>query len=468
MLESIFFALISLLGFSVFYYGFNSKYLAYGVSASLPIGLSIIILFNLVILFIEPSYKFSLNIIFISCLISLFAYLVYQKNINYFKYITCSTLVFLSTFLFSFIAYKFQWIQISYDSVEQIAIGRFFTLEGFHQDTLFTLSSWGIVIPLIQGMSVWFQNDVVYSLQLLLALSIIAQIIIALYYLLPKNHHILILFPIGLLLTTDFFVFQSAYIHNSLISSLYLLMVFITALFSLHFHDKKFISLLISSLFIFSICRTEAILFASLLISLLPLILKRDYLIHSLKKNLFVYFILMIIWQVFLMLSIGHGSDIMTPSRLILLLILLCLSIIYISVGTQSNFKKYYQFSPQLIIITGLFAILLCAYFDLGKTYMDFKVFYKNFIRFGRWGNSWVILLLLSCAVIKFTPRKTFKIYLAFFIGFVSILILFSFGRSPYRLGWGDSSNRIFMHIFPLYVFLMSLGVFRYKKFKLA
>jgi len=468
MLESIFFAFISLLGFSFFYYKFKSKYLGYGVCASFPIGLSIIILFNLLILLIDPSYKFTLNIIFISSLVGFLIFHIYKNNIYFLRFIKTSSLVFLSTLLFSLLALKLQWIQLSYDSVEQIAIGRFFALEGLHHDTLFTLSSWGIVIPLIQGMSIWFQNDVIYSLQALIAISIIAQISITLYYLAPKKHQILILLPIGLLLTTDFFVFQSAYIHNSLISALYLLMVFIAAILSHHFHEKKFIGLLASNLFIFSICRTEAILFASLIISLLPLILKYEDLIKSFKKILLVYLGLIICWQVFLMVSIGEGSDIMTPSRLILLLTLLCLSVIYITLGTQSYFKKYYQLTPHLIIITSFIALILCAYFDLDKTYMDLKVFYKNFIRFGRWGNSWVILLLLSCSIIKFTPKKIFKIYLAFLIGFVSILVLFSFGRSPYRLGWGDSSNRIFMHIFPLYVFLISLGMIKYKKFKLA
>ncbi len=44
-------------------------------------------------------------------------------------------------------------------------------------------------------------------------------------------------------------------------------------------------------------------------------------------------------------------------------------------------------------------------------------------------------------------------------IGFVMLTMVIVIERVPYRLGWGDSANRMFTHILPIALFCIALRV---------
>ena len=75
------------------------------------------------------------------------------------------------------------------------------------------------------------------------------------------------------------------------------------------------------------------------------------------------------------------------------------------------------------------------------------------------WGMIW-IFTLVSVILLRGAPHLYFaRILSSGVVSFFLLTILISYARVPYRLGWGDSANRMFTHILPIALFYVTLRI---------
>jgi hypothetical protein len=92
----------------------------------------------------------------------------------------------------------------------------------------------------------------------------------------------------------------------------------------------------------------------------------------------------------------------------------------------------------------------------------------QNLFITGRWGLVWWLVFVITSYLIfnKIKQYCDLKIIMTI----VVIVLLFSYiiviSRIPYRLGTGDSFNRMVLHIYPIVVFYLSFWFMKYSNIK--
>jgi hypothetical protein len=83
---------------------------------------------------------------------------------------------------------------------------------------------------------------------------------------------------------------------------------------------------------------------------------------------------------------------------------------------------------------------------------------FENAVRSGQWGATLIGLPALV-VIAAFALRVRFPTlwYVPVF-GFVPLIYVMAYFRKPYRVGWGDSANRMMTHILLLAVMFVALA----------
>jgi len=179
--------------------------------------------------------------------------------------------------------------------------------------------------PLLQGGSVLVDQDFLGAIHPLYFASLLGSFYFGLRSLTastgisPDRSGALLSSAATLLLASTYFlVWQSVYIHNSLPSAVYLLLFLICTWSASRSGNTRTLSIGFISLAGFTLCRTEAPVFASLAIFVSASLLEGEP-IKEQFRALSVWFLLFAIsWYTFLVSAIGTGSDILTASKAII------------------------------------------------------------------------------------------------------------------------------------------------------
>jgi len=198
------------------------------------------------------------------------------------------------------------------------------------------------------------------------------------------------------------------------------------------------------------------------------------------EKMLYSFGVLVPISLWFLKLAINltsytdpQSNYLYSSDRLMLILFLYMLLLFYMTF----LHKKL----PQKLVDT--FPIIMLYVLAIGWTYFlfyrgltmklgllivqNYGNFIVNLLKDGYWGGLWIalgILFLLSLCIKKIKHESIFLYYIFSFVFLYNIVHLF---RKGWRIGWGDSGNRMLFHILFIvcfYVFLKFLNFLFPKK----
>lgn len=90
-----------------------------------------------------------------------------------------------------------------------------------------------------------------------------------------------------------------------------------------------------------------------------------------------------------------------------------------------------------------------------------------NFLETGLWTNFPTIILILGALLIVTRNVRHEQLFLLIVIFYIGELLLFGFLRSnPYRLGFGDSANRMLLHIAPVVMLWIVLKIVSMVRFQ--
>lgn len=377
-------------------------------------------------------------------------------------YISAFALVYLLILL---LANQFNFSVASTDSIIYILTGRRIPYEGFSQSVMVELADRGAFLPLLQSASVFLGDDYIYAAQPAFGLSLAGIYFYLSHRILGHLHSdkrlaLTLSILSGLVLfSTYFVVFQTFYIHTNLICAVYLfLSVCGFWLASVEGEDSWMIVGMLA-LTGFSLARLESPVFALVFLVLLISYGKIPYRIRLV--SILPYLISLIIWYFYLLRGVGDVDLTLDQTRILAIIGALA-AVIFLVIFSEVNWIKRWVLPHLPKIMLGVL-VLVVAFMVIQKPehmYTSMKVTLKNVLESGRWGITWVVFALLFL-ISLFRPGFLREEY--FFYGISSFLLLLlaiSYFRVPYRVGWGDSANRMLVHILPtisLYV-MMRVG----------
>lgn len=344
------------------------------------------------------------------------------------------------------------YINASYDSYQLIIIGQQIALEGgFTNETEARLASWGSFLPLGHTLAIALDKDLLGALHpttsaIGLWTLAVASFYTAKQYLNNVGSLVLTAGAITFLVSSFFVLFQASYIHNSLLATAYLALA-LHAMLQWGQHQAPLYPIVAGIGFLaFALLRVEAPIFTAVFIACLYPLVNQP---NSGYLRLVVAITLAIgAWYLYLALVIGGGSDILTPSRVAIVMAplvgwALLVSLSSAQLGTRLGLKMianngWWLLPATAALVTIVAGIVMTDHLTHSATSIQTNLFEQ-----GRWGYLWLGYALAIALIITAPMDRQTKYLLAAAATFFLGVLLLSLGRKPYRVGWGDSGNRI-------------------------
>jgi hypothetical protein len=163
-----------------------------------------------------------------------------------------------------------------------------------------------------------------------------------------------------------------------------------------------------------------------------------------------------------ILLSLGGYSwtmgTILTPEKIVVLISLILMLPIALWTSEKYDKSRAVIFHPGIIIFLSLLLVIIAGFFYKPEHMVkSLEAFFINLFGFtAGWGIFWYILLIFysGAFIIALKNRCVFFIPDILIVMQVILLIIaLGIFRIPYRTGWGDSGNRMMVHIIPLGVY---------------
>jgi hypothetical protein len=212
----------------------------------------------------------------------------------------------------------------------------------------------------------------------------------------------------------------------------------------------------------FSVTRTESALFIALFMVLAIAYDRFTPRVWWLVR--LPYVAMSLIWQLWLLLSVRPDTDILTPERILLIIIVLTST--YLSpLVLLPPMRNILLNRLQNLMLAGMgLSLVGLLIIDQYHILLNIINSFSNLLLGGVywWGGVWYFVILSIWLLRRSSKLDHARILSYGIIGFFLLTWLIGFARLPYRLGWGDSANRIFTHILPITLFYLALRLNAY------
>jgi hypothetical protein len=355
------------------------------------------------------------------------------------------------------LASKFNFSYVSSDSMKQLITGRRIAYEGLSSGVIEELSLRGIFLSQLQSAGVFLKVDYLVAAQpafaytFILTFFFLSRQVIGHLFSDHKRAFVLSLLTTLALCSTYFIVFQFFYIHNSLISAVYLLTAVISIWLAFREDNHSWVILGILALLGFSLARTESPLFALIFFLL---VISADHIPFQIRwRTILPPLFLLIVWYSYLFARMGEGTKILDPEKTLVIIVALIACSILVLLSELRWIKRYLlPYLPKIMLGALVLILLLMVVQKPQHMRTSLNIIFLNTGVYGRWGITWLVfslLFLVSLLGPRF-PEEQF-----FFVGissYFSLLMAIVYFRNPWRIGWYDSANRLLTHILPIVI----------------
>lgn len=322
------------------------------------------------------------------------------------------------------------------------------------------LASYPIFMSIVHALTLPFSQNFFWSIQ-----PIIAIVFIGCFFTLMQlvqqqldlksgvNLLYSALFTLALF-SSYFMIFQFFYVNGNLASALYIFLFLTLSYYALVTDKDCWLIPAFIALTAFMFLRIESPLFASLfLICLVGVKGQRSKL---LSRLLLSHFVITVSWFGFL--SIYAPSGILSFIPAVTMISGLAAVNLYYFFFAGRMFPFVNKEMPVIIMSVMLILLLGCYALKTAHIHTSYNKMLAN-MRLDWWGWIWIFVLSFGPLLACLKRRLPYEQYLSMMLPlFVFSLIVVSFFRAtPYRLGWGDSGNRMLTHILPVAMFYISI-----------
>lgn len=371
-------------------------------------------------------------------------------------------------FCLSIIFYKLSILILSADSFWLVHFSKELAMGNFEHGNI-VLTMWGVFLSAIHANSDLLKTYIFYNYMPLMSFSLLLVYLFALnktfnlYRFQSKFRITFLLISLLLLLCSNLFIYSFFVIHTGMISALFLF------LFAMHWlwyiESKKDFHIFFAyfALLGFSLMRIESPLIAFVFLALFL-----DSCDVSLrKKQTFMgsFLGIFLIWYSFLLFHISTEHDLLGPTEIKIMLLFCSVGLILVSLLKLNSFQKIFKYLVKNIILIFILCILGLIVYKPTHMLISFSRIIQNLFVTGSWGLCWYFLVTLF-VYLNYVVKKSRLKELDFILIVSAVYFLFTYAivitRVPYRLGEGDSANRMILHIFPLVVFYISVYAMKY------
>ena len=360
-------------------------------------------------------------------------------------------------------ATRYDYSVLSYDSYTQILLGRQLAQHGgFDPACHPALASWGVFVPMVHSVSVLLGVDFLYALWPTMAVIFAVTFLYMCTACLRSMNvgmvwaGLIAMSSTLFMATTYFIVFQSFYVHNNLPSAMYLFVAVACMWLGMSRSESGWLVLSMASFFGFILLRTESPLYYAVFAAPMlwsPTVTRR------VRLACFVpVFVLTLAWYARLITLIGPGTDILSPGKAWGLMAIMAALTAVAALPDRPRVRQVMALIPWAMLYGSM--ILVVGFTLKRPDHMRhcLDAMGENLFSTGRWGASWgvlAVLTVLAFGLPRLDRQDCWTVGTGTFLSMV--YILGSFREQPYRVGWGDSANRLVTQCVPILIAYLTL-----------
>lgn len=400
------------------------------------------------------------------------------KELSYYDFsgtIFWITLIVVGGFFFS----HFNFAATTNDSHRYIQLGEGLALTGFNMDGRFItedlLSDRPAFYSIFHALSRSFQVDYLwiflpaYSAFFLISFSWMIRDMIKSISGNNRQSNFFSLFAVLLVVSSSFMVFNFYYINNHMFTAVHFTLFFLLAWKGLNDKSDRLLILATIILLPSLLMRFENILFVLIFATLLASFIPAGRTVRSIfyLSGLSAAFVSLL----YLYTLTGGGSGFISSERMVQTGLLgLAFSFSGLLIGrwdwSANAWNKGRTYIPYIMLISGVLAVSRSFIFDFDTAGISIPIVLYNMLDTNIWNHFWYLIIFLAIFFWIIPVNKNYD-YQLFITTGILIFILFTIELSHlrdgvYRIGAGDSANRMIVHIVPTIVvhFTMTLSFY--------
>ncbi len=351
----------------------------------------------------------------------------------------------------------------SIDSHRLLVLGMVVANDGALDPRVFAqMDRWGVFHVIAHSLVGFARRDYLYALPFALGVTFIPVFALALSHALGTvgasipRRSLLVGLVTASLFTIGMVDHHMLYIHTNLGSAVYLFGFVVLFWIAEIERDTSWLPLAFISLIAFALQRPEtpmvAVLFLALIVS------QSELSPRGIRIGLVVFTVIVAGWFELIASHVSADSLKITPTRVRAVVALLVAFLLWSLASRRPLLRRIDRFMPAIVAAGG--AVAIAAAFATRPELMLLSVehWVSNLLEQPLWGWSWAILPVLILFSLLVEPprfRQAFAVGIPVSLAFV-LLLSYYVGR-PYRIGLGDSANRMTIHFLPLICFYLAI-----------
>jgi len=361
-----------------------------------------------------------------------------------------------------FFSSKFNFSNATVDSYSQITHGRYLAHSGLLLNSTHAfLALTGIIMPIIRSNEVILNVAYFQTLSPVIGASLLLCFATLTFYVLSivteKRNAVLAIVVSTLVLFSPYImIYYFTYLHVNLMTSLFLFLGVITAFIYMRTEENQWLVISMLALIANALSRVEGPFYSLVFIMLIS---TNPQIPYKVRRNFTLAFVVsIIVWYLNLLRLIGDGSGILTGSRIAAIIGIHVLWAVYIIISDKIKFLSVLNANFDKYMFIAFLGMLACAILIKPEHMLQsLNNFFTNLYQSGNWLMAWVLVTILLIFSIQLKLPSEYRWLIIGIICNICVILLLSFLRSPYRLDWTDSGNRMMVHIYPLAVFYITL-----------
>ncbi|UCC38814.1 MAG: hypothetical protein JSV96_13465 [Candidatus Aminicenantes bacterium] len=269
-------------------------------------------------------------------------------------------------------------------------------------------------------------------------------------------------------MSSYFVLFNGYYLHSNLIYGFYSFIALYGLWRRLISGDRSWLIISAVALLSSSFLRMEGPLFS--LIIIIVLISNKHIKFQEKLYYVGANSLLVAVWYIklFFILSDQPSKYYLNRDRALLIAVLYLLTFIVLLLSQQRILNRLKQHFPLIMLYflsIGWTIVMLTKGLTIkGKLLIleRYGIFIVNAVKYGGWGILWVAVMALFVVGLALKRIKNESVYLYYIFSFLLLYNCIHIIRGGWRLDWGDSGNRMLMHI------IFTISFYAFLKFKMA
>jgi hypothetical protein len=370
----------------------------------------------------------------------------------------------LSFFIFNYFFHLFNFSLATIDSFSLILLGWVTSFDGMSPYVLYSFTSWGPLVPMLQSFSIFLGVEYLITLEANFGLSVICLFGYVCFsccqQILQNTYKTILISLLSLLvlISTPMFVIQTFFIHTNLPTAAYILLIASIVWFFFNDQQESWLALMFISLIGLSICRSETFIYSIPILVLLFVTSRNMSKAILMSSGMFLVFVSS--WLLYLYINIPRGTVILDKDRIIFLIFAILFFLICVFVLRNHVIANKVKPLISKFFLLPFFAMaIIMVIVNPAHMLESNSSIIQNLFVAGDWGVVfWIwVLLLIAYFVI---PQPDINIYLnKLTLSTMLIISCLGFFRVPYRLSWNDSANRLMTMVVPLILLMLAVNL---------